>query len=113
MDARTSHEDDRSEAHRRWLARNGRSVVRLLLAPPDAWGDSGFRRQVEDVRRGLMPIHSRRSLVASFAREGVLLARPLDPSLVTAGPLPLAYAIRWHELGRPSATRAHRDAPAA
>ncbi len=104
---------DRSLERRRWLARNAGTVVRLLHEPPDGWVDPRFRREVEAVRRGLMPIRSRQALVASFAREGSLLGRPLRPSPIAEGPLPIAYAIRWHELGKGRSARARRDAAAA
>ena len=60
-----------------------------------------------------MPIRTRQALVASFAREGALIARPLDASPVTEGPVPVAYAIRWHELDRRAAAARPRDVSAA
>ncbi len=104
---------DRRDERRRWLARNARAVVRLLGAPPERWGDPGFLHQVEDIHRGLMPIRSRQALVASFAREGALLARPSMASPMSEGPIPVAYAIRWHELGRGKRPSARQDVSAA
>ncbi|HYM83646.1 MAG TPA: hypothetical protein VEY67_05815 [Candidatus Dormibacteraeota bacterium] len=101
--------DDAALERRRWLARHATSVVRLLHAAPDGWTDPRFSRQVEATRVGLLPIRTRRALVASFSREGALLGRRLGASPLLEGPVPVAYAIRWHELGGRSDTR---DVPA-
>jgi hypothetical protein len=95
---------------RRWLARHARKVVRLLEAPSDDRRDPRFRREIDDVRRALGPIRSRRSLVASFEREGSLLTGALPPP-TAAGPVPIAYAIRWLELGRADAAPVRRSWP--
>jgi hypothetical protein len=100
VDAGTSPLQDRGLERRRWLARHARTIRRLLEAPPADWSDPRFRRELEDVRRALGPIHSRGSLVASFSREGSLLADPQLPAPSAAGPVPIAYAIRWNELRR-------------
>jgi len=69
--------------------------------PRDAgpWGEPAFARDVE-VRQHLAPIRSRRGLAASFGREAVnrpAIERTQDPS--GFGPLQIAYALRWLELG--------------
>ena len=103
---------------RRALALDALQFLRRLrgTATADAaWSDPAFGRQVESVRRQLAPIHSRRALAASFGAEAFHVRRPvLTPDGRPAGPMGpvrLAYAIRWLELGdgercRPG-TRAH------
>lgn len=104
--------NDRRVERRRWLARHARTVVRLLGAPPERWADPAFRREVEDIRRSLMPIRTRQALVASFAREGALMARTLEATPAVEGPVPVAYAVRWHELGRSAPISRGRDVAA-
>ncbi len=72
-----------------------------------AWGDVTFGRQVEVVRRQLAPIRSRSSLAASFGREAFHVRRQVGlspdvegmPAATPPGPVRLAYALRWLELG--------------
>jgi hypothetical protein len=72
-----------------------------------AWEDVSFGRQVESIRRQLAPIRSRTGLAASFGREAFHVRRGQDigPDAATAaaapspGPVRLAYALRWLELG--------------
>jgi len=76
---------------------------RGTVAADAAWSDPAFSREVESVRSQLAPIRSRRALADSFGREATHIralllvpdGRPIDPP----GPLRLAYAIRWLELG--------------
>ena len=75
---------------------------RLRDHPRDAgpWGEPAFAREVDLVRCHLAPIRSRRGLAASFGREAFhrpAIERPPDPLLV--GPVRIAYAVRWLELG--------------
>ncbi len=67
-----------------------------------AWADPAFERAVEAVRRQLEPIRTRHTLVASFEREAFHVRRsgPMPgESTEPPGPVRLAYAIRWLELG--------------
>lgn len=78
-----------------------RHVVRTA-ADDQPWSDPAFERAVETVRRQLAPIGSRRSLARSFEREAfhVRRAATLDDGIMDVpGPVRLAYAIRWLELG--------------
>ena len=55
---------------------------------------------VESVRRQLDPIHTRRSLAASYGREAFHEGLALSPrSSALARATRIAYAIRWLELG--------------
>jgi hypothetical protein len=59
-----------------------------------------FGREVDLIRLHLAPIVSRRGLAASFGREA--FHGDIDPSIAdgeTVGPVTVAYAIRWLELG--------------
>ena len=67
---------------------------------PNRWCAPAFGREVERTRAQLGPIRSRDALIASFSREAsvaVTRASSLAPPL--AGPVRVAYAIRWLELG--------------
>ena len=67
-----------------------------------AWSDPVLERAVEAVRRQLAPIRSRRALAGSFEREAFHVRRPVsspDRRIEPPGPVRLAYAIRWLELG--------------
>lgn len=112
---RNAPAEARAIERRRWLARHARTVVRLLqMGPPERWADPRFRREVEEVRQGLVPIRSRHALAASFARESALLVRPPGGSPTIEGPVAVAYALRWHELGSGSGPRVGQtDATAA
>jgi len=68
---------------------------------PRQWTTVPFTREVDRTRAQLVPIRSRTSLAASFAREAsVAVSRP-DPTApsIPHGPVRVAYAIRWLELG--------------
>jgi hypothetical protein len=78
-----------------------RHVVRTA-ADDQPWSDPAFERAVETVRRHLAPIRSRRALARSFEREAFHVRRTalLDDGFIDVpGPVRLAYAIRWLELG--------------
>ena len=68
---------------------------------PSRWLGAAFGREVERTRAQLTPVRSRSVLAASFAREAsVAVSRmsPLSPAN-PPGPVRVAYAIRWLELG--------------
>ncbi len=89
----------RGVAPQRVLALDALRLLRDLRDParwPDRWGDPAFARQTAQIRRHLEPLHSRRTLAASFSREAFQVAiEPGDP----VSPIRVAYAIRWLELG--------------
>jgi hypothetical protein len=67
---------------------------------PARWTLPAFAREVDLIRLHLAPIRSRRGLAASFGREafhGDIAPRIADGE--SAGPVTVAYAIRWLELG--------------
>ena len=79
-----------------------RILRRLRDHPRDAgpWGEPAFAREVDLVRGHLAPIRSRRGLAASFGGEA--LNRPAverTPDPLVFGPVRIAYAVRWLELG--------------
>ena len=82
-----------------------RLVRRLRDHPRDAglWGEPAFAREVDRVRRQLAPIHSRRALASSFAREAFRTAREAcsgsTREAASIGPVHCAYGVRWLELG--------------
>jgi hypothetical protein len=88
------------------LALDALAILRRFrgtVAADAAWSDPDFARQVDTVRTELAPIRSRHVLADSFAREaahlhGSLLA-PIGRPLEAPGPVRLAYAVRWLELG--------------
>jgi hypothetical protein len=99
-------------APHRALALDALAIVRTFRDHPrDAgpWGEPAFAREVDRVRRQLAPIASRRALASSYAREAFRTVAgtgtgngrraPLlaDPGAI--GPVRLAYAVRWLELG--------------
>lgn len=61
-----------------------------------------FAREVDQIRAQLAPIRDRRGLAASFGREAFRTFDPRDASTSTGGigPVRVAYAVRWLELGR-------------
>jgi hypothetical protein len=80
--------------------------LRASTAAEASWSDVSFGRQVEATRRQLAPIRSRTGLAASFGREAFHVRRfgfgidDGDPLIAeTPGPVRLAYALRWMELG--------------
>ena len=70
---------------------------------PEAWSRPGFAREVDLVRLHLRPIRTRQVLAASFGREAFHAGPPQGGG---AGPVGVAYALRWLELGD------HFDRPA-
>ncbi|HEX5825476.1 MAG TPA: hypothetical protein VFY18_13540 [Candidatus Limnocylindrales bacterium] len=94
----------RSEAARD-LARIALDVVVRVVDPaslPRRWSTPAFSREVAATREQLAPIRSRRSLADSFGREAAVAATltplTIDPP-EPPGPVRVAYAIRWLELG--------------
>jgi hypothetical protein len=68
---------------------------------PQRWLSPAFGREVERTRAQLEPVASRAVLAASFSREAsVAVSRlaPISPGN-PPGPVRVAYAIRWLELG--------------
>ena len=77
-------------------------IVRTLRDHPrDAglWGEPAFAWEVERIRRQLAPIVSRRALVSSYGREAFRGATVAAGESRSIGPVRLAYAVRWLELG--------------
>ena len=68
---------------------------------PRQWTTVPFTREVDRTRAQLGPIRSRVALAASFTREASVAASRPEPSAspTPPGPVRLAYAIRWLELG--------------
>jgi hypothetical protein len=101
---RAAPPDARSNAARD-LARIALDVVVRAVDPvtrPRRWSTSAFAREVAAVRAQLAPIHSRRNLADSFGREAAVAATISPPTIVPPeppGPVRVAYAIRWLELG--------------
>lgn len=103
-------EDPRHE-----LARLALDVVIRTAAPievPASWLRPGFAMEVDRTRAQLAPIRTRKGLLASFSREASIAATRVPPGLATTmpagqpppaqpppGPVRVAYAIRWLELG--------------
>jgi hypothetical protein len=87
----------------RALASDALRLLRQVRDParrPQRWHDQGLARDVELIRRHLAPLRTRRALAASFGREAFHVATSTDDrSATVAGPVRLAYAIRWLELG--------------
>jgi hypothetical protein len=95
----------------RALAIEALAILRLARrreAHPDRWSTDSFVREVELIRFHLRPVRSRVVLAASFGREafhGVSVlaiesAQERDPRRSRgAGPVQVAYALRWLELG--------------
>jgi len=78
---------------------------------PRRWSTVAFAREVAAVRAQLAPIRSRKALAESFGREAAVAATLTPPTIdppEPPGPVRVAYAIRWLELGddrlRPSWT---------
>ena len=90
-------------APHRALALDALRILRSLRDHPrDAgpWGEPAFAREVDLVRHHLGPIRSRRGLAASFGHEAFnrpAVERTPDP--LVFGPVRVAYAVRWLELG--------------
>jgi hypothetical protein len=79
------------------------ATVRRARRPerrPARWTLPVFAREVDLIRLHLAPIRSRRGLAASFGREA--FHGDIDPGIAdgeSVGPVTVAYAIRWLELG--------------
>ena len=79
------------------------ATVRRAKRPdrrPARWTLPVFAREVDLIRLHLAPIRSRRGLAASFGREA--FHGDIDPAVAdgeSVGPVTVAYAIRWLELG--------------
>ncbi len=98
------------------LARLALDVVVRTSEPqtvPPRWRTVPFGREVDRTRAQLVPIRSREALARSFEREASvsvtrLVGSDLPAAPVTPGPVRVAYAVRWLELGddrdRPSWT---------
>ena len=76
-----------------WVIRHSRSPVDR----PEAWSLPGFAREVDLVRLHLHPVATRQVLAASFGREAFHAGLPAG--VAPQGPVAVAYAIRWLELG--------------
>jgi hypothetical protein len=84
----------------RALALDALRVTRLLRDPtrrPERWTRPGFAAEVEQIRRHLAPVRTRRTLASSYGREAFHLA-PESSDQTDASPTRLAYALRWLEL---------------
>lgn len=92
------------------LARLALDVVVRTAAPidvPTSWLRPGFALEVDRTRAQLAPIRTRKGLMTSFAREASIAATRVPPGLAATasaaqpppGPIRVAYAIRWLELG--------------
>ncbi len=98
------------------LARLALDVVVRTSEPqtvPAQWRTVPFGREVDRTRAQLVPIRSREALARSFEREASvsvtrLIGSEVPAAPVTPGPVRVAYAVRWLELGddrdRPSWT---------
>ncbi len=88
---------------RRELARLALDLVVRTAEPvdlPHRWSTPTFGREVDRTRAHLAPIRSRAGLVGSFSREASISAtREAAGTPLPAGPVRVAYAIRWLELG--------------
>jgi len=86
----------------RALALDALQVLRRMRGsiPTDTvWDDIAFGRQIDAIRRQLEPIRSRRALAASFEREAFHVRRAAIDETAVLGPVRIAYAVRWLELG--------------
>src|SRR5262245_38290457 len=85
----------------RALALVALATIRFSRRPldrPAVWSRPGFAREVDLVRLHLRPVRSRQILAASFGREA-FHAGISTAAGTSAGPVAVAYAIRWLELG--------------
>ena len=98
LEAEPETEDSRHE-----LARLALDLVVRTAEPVDLpvrWTRYPFIQEVERTRAQLGPIRSRATLLASFAREAsIAVTRGSVETGQPAGPVRVAYAIRWLELG--------------
>jgi hypothetical protein len=85
------------------LARLALDLVVRTAEPADLparWTTFQFGREVDRTRSQLAPIRSRTALLASYLREASIAAtRGAVETGLPAGPVRIAYAIRWLELG--------------
>lgn len=90
------------------LARLALDVVVRTSEPielPRRWRGVPFAREVDRTRAQLAPIRTRDGLIASFSREASIAVTRVDPcpdhsaTPQPPGPVRVAYAIRWLELG--------------
>jgi hypothetical protein len=85
----------------RALALDALRLLRRLRDParhPDRWSEPTFRREIELIRTHLAPLRTRKALAASYGREAFHLSLD-DAAGDDPGPVRLAYALRWLELG--------------
>ena len=68
---------------------------------PSRWLGAAFGREVERTRAQLVPVRSRTVLASSFSREASVAVSRLSAlsGANPPGPVRVAYAIRWLELG--------------
>ena len=87
----------------RALALDALRLLRGLRDPvhrTGRWSDPAFAREVELVRCQLAPLRGRTALKASFGREAFQALGSRDgPGEGSLGPVRVAYALRWLELG--------------
>jgi hypothetical protein len=85
----------------RALALDALRLLRRLRDPalrPDRWSQPTFRHEIELIRAHLAPLRTRKALAASYGREAFHLSMD-DAARHDPGPVRLAYALRWLELG--------------
>jgi hypothetical protein len=86
----------------RELARRALGVLRRArqASPPERWFEPAFGREVDLVRLHLAPVRTRAALASSFGREAFNV-RTVDrrADTTSSGPVSVAYALRWLELG--------------
>ncbi len=96
---------DTPRAVGRDLSRIALDIVVRSLDPatlPTRWSTRAFGREVALVRAQLAPIRSRLALADSYRREAAVAATATPPTIdppEPPGPVRVAYAIRWLELG--------------
>jgi hypothetical protein len=88
----------------RELARRALGLLRRArqATPPERWLGSAFGREVDLVRLHLAPVRTRAALASSFGREAFNVAiddERYAPDETVLGPVHVAYALRWLELG--------------
>ena len=85
----------------RELARRALGVLRRarLASPPERWLGPAFSREVDLVRLHLAPVRTRAGLASSFGREALNLVVDDVRATGSIGPVHVAYALRWLELG--------------
>ena len=102
--------DQGGSADHRELARLALDVAVRTDEPvdlPRRWTTWPFGQEVDRTRAQLGPIRSRSALAASYSREAsIAVSRGAVESGMAAGPVRVAYAIRWLELGDGRARRA-------